>query len=161
MNEPTVVVALPEIVQTRIFSVSPEVLFKAWSDPRSLSMWMQPGDEMRPATVKVDFRVGGEFSIIMHGNEQDYEHVGRYLEIEPSRKLVFSWISLWFPPAEQATRVTLTLEPAGEGQTKLILVHDQLPPSGSYDNHLHGWARILDNAIRGCAEINASAQVQR
>ena len=43
---------------------------------------------MTRATATVDFRVGGRFRIVMHG-EKDYEHTGKYLVIEPDKKLVF------------------------------------------------------------------------
>ena len=103
---------------------------------------MCPG-EMSGASVEVDFRVGGQFRIVMHG-EQDFEQTGQYLEIEPNKRLVFSWISHWMPPEEAHTRVSVTLEPEGDGDTRLTLVHDQLPETGSYDGHRDGWSTILD-----------------
>ena len=143
----------PSIVQERVLPASPDVVFKAWSDPESLSVWMRPAEDMAKATVSVDFRIGGRFSIVMHGAERDYPHTGEYLEIVPNRKLVFTWVSHWFEPDEQNTRVTVTLEPMGAGETKLTLVHDQLPDSNSYDGHVHGWASIVSHMSDQLARV--------
>ena len=140
----------PPIVQERFLPVSPGVVFDAWSDPESLSVWMCPLDN-KGARVSLDFRVGGRFSLIMEGEEQDYEHSGEYLEIVQDRRIVFTWVSHFFPKDEQQTRVTVTMEPEGDG-TRLKLVHDQLPNTGSYDNHRNGWVSILDKLEAALAE---------
>ena len=140
----------PPIVQERFLPVPPSVVFKACSDPESLAIWMCPMDN-KGARVSLDFRVGGKYSLIMEGEEQDYEHSGEYLEIEQDRKIVMTWISHFFPKEEQQTRVTVTMEPEGEG-TRLKLVHDQLPNTGSYDNHRNGWVSILDKLEAALAD---------
>jgi len=56
----------------------------------------------------------------------------------------FTWVSDFIADAEAHTRVTVTLEPAGPGQTRLHLEHDELPDSDTYAGHEAGWARILD-----------------
>lgn len=131
------------IVQERLIAAPPAAVFDAWRDPESIRVWMCPDPEMSEASVEVDFRVGGRFRIVMHGAEQDYDHTGEYVEIDPPRRLVFTWISHFIRDAEQRTRVTLELEDAGEGKTQLLLVHDELPSSDAYDGHDDGWAEIL------------------
>ncbi len=131
------------IVQERDLRASPEAVFRAWSDPARLSGWLCPAEGMRPASVELDFRVGGAFRIVMHGAERDYGQTGVYLEIDPPKRLVFTWVSDFVPEAVAATRVTVSLEPAGSG-TRLRLVHDELPDSDTYDGHAAGWSRILD-----------------
>ena len=130
------------IVQERTLPAALDVAFRAWSDPQSLAIWMCPAADMTRATATVDFRVGGRFRIVMHG-EKDYEHTGEYLVIEPDKKLVFSWISHFVSPDEAQTRVTVTFEPAGERETRLRLVHDELPATNTYDGHVQGWVTIL------------------
>jgi uncharacterized protein YndB with AHSA1/START domain len=130
------------IVQERVLEAEPEQVFAAWSDPESLAVWMCPG-ELTGATAEVDFRVGGRFRIVMHGRERDYAQHGEYLEIDPPKRLVLSWVSEWVPAGEAATRLTLTLEPEAGGRTRLVLVHDGLPPTDSYAGHPDGWSSIL------------------
>jgi uncharacterized protein YndB with AHSA1/START domain len=133
---------MKEIVQERVLAAAPEIVFAAWRDPTSLAVWMCPDAAMSHASVEVDFRVGGRFRIVMHGT-RDYEHSGEYLEIEPARRLVFTWVSHFMPAAEQRTRVRVTFEPVGTDRTHLRLVHTELPDTDSYDGHRAGWATIL------------------
>ena len=131
------------LVFERVLPATPEVVFQHWSDPDSLSRWMKPAETMRDARVEVDFRVGGRFRIAMQG-EQEFVQRGEYLEIEPGRRIVFRWISEWMPPGEQETLVSVSLEAVGADQTRLVMVHEQLPDSDSYAGHEGGWNRILD-----------------
>jgi uncharacterized protein YndB with AHSA1/START domain len=131
------------IVQERILHAAPEEVFAAWSDAEGMAAWMCPGPDTTHATVEVDFRVGGRFRIIMHG-ERDYTHSGEYLEIEPPRRLVFTWVSEWVDASEARTRVSVSIEPVGAGRSRIVLVHDELPGTGTYEGHPRGWATILD-----------------
>jgi uncharacterized protein YndB with AHSA1/START domain len=131
------------IVQERVVRAPVEAVFRAWSDPESLSLWMCPADDMTPATVEVDFRVGGGFRITMHGADQGYEHEGEYLEIEAPKRLVFSWISHFVPAPYSRTRVSVAIEALGERESRVTLVHDELPDTDHYDGHTDGWSEIL------------------
>lgn len=130
------------ILQERIVAATPEEVFAAWSDPAGLRVWMCPGADMTAATVELDFRVGGRFRIVMHG-ARDYAHHGEYLEIDPPRRLVFTWISEWLAPAIAATRVSVTIAPAGRDASRLTLVHEEIPDGDAYQGHPDGWATIL------------------
>ena len=131
------------IVQERVIAAAPEVVFSAWSDPESLRVWMCPSPDISRASAEVDFRVGGSFRIVMHGKEGDYGQTGEYLEIDAPNRLVFTWVSDFVPPEEAKTRVTVTFEPVGSG-TRLVLTHDELPESDTYEGHRGGWATIID-----------------
>lgn len=130
------------LVLERILPAPPDVVFEHWSDPKSLAEWMKPGPEMRPAVVEVDFRVGGRFRIAMQG-EAEYVVHGEYLDIEPDKRIVFVWNSEWMPEGEQRTLVSVSLEAQGEEETRLLLVHEELPDGNAYDGHEAGWSRIL------------------
>ena len=97
---------------------------------------------MQEASVALDFRVGGAFEIVMHG-ERAYRQHGRYLEIEAPRRLVMLWISDWMPEGERETRLTVEFEAVELASTRLVLTHDRLPASDAYDGHPEGWRRIL------------------
>ena len=138
------------IVVERLIAASVDDVFAAWSSADSMSEWMCPAETISHASVEADFRVGGGFSIVMHGQEGDFQQTGEYLEIDPPKRLSFTWISPWAPQDEQDTRVTVSLEPAGEGKTMLRLVHEAI--TTWYDNHEQGWAAILaklDERISG------------
>ena len=132
------------IVQERLLAAAPEEVFAAWSDPSRLALWMCPSEGMKPASVDLDFRVGGQFQIVMHGENEDYRQAGEFLEIDPPKRLAFTWVSDFVPEAEAATRVTVSIDPDPSG-SRLRLVHDQLPDTDTYDGHVGGWSRILDH----------------
>ena len=138
------------IIVERILPAPPHEVFAEWSDAESLSDWMRPAEAMAPATVDLDFRVGGSFRIVMHGDEDFAQH-GEYLEIEENRRIVFTWISEWMPPAERRTLVTVSLEPVGTDRTRLLLVHEGLAEGERYAGHDDGWVRILSGLAQRMA----------
>ncbi|MCG8588762.1 MAG: SRPBCC domain-containing protein [Proteobacteria bacterium] len=131
------------IVLERVFDAAVDRVFRAWSDAESMARWMCPGDVAR-TTATLDFQVGGRFQIVMHGAERDFAHEGRYLEIDPPRRLAFTWVSTWLPEAERATRVRVEFEALGDDRTRLTLVHDELPAGDAYAGHDAGWKSILE-----------------
>jgi uncharacterized protein YndB with AHSA1/START domain len=142
------------IVQERVLAATPEEVFAAWSDPESLRAWMCPGD-VRRAEAQVDFRVGGRFRIVMYGREA-YSHHGEYLEIDPPRRLVFTWVSEFLPEAVSRTRVSVTFTRLAAGGTRLRLVHEALPAGDWYAGHEQGWSDILarlDEVLRPGATV--------
>jgi uncharacterized protein YndB with AHSA1/START domain len=128
----------------RVLDAAPEAVFDAWGDAESLAVWMCPGAGIERATATVDFRVGGRFRIAMHAPERDYVQHGEYLEIDPPKRIVLSWISEWIPTGEAATRVTVTFGPEPGGRTRLVLVHDGLSGGDAYSGHPEGWRAILE-----------------
>jgi uncharacterized protein YndB with AHSA1/START domain len=91
--------------------------------------------------AEVDLRVGGALRIVMRGEGTVIEHFGKYIEIDPPRRLVFTWASPY--TGAEPSLVTLELEPAGAEGTHLLLVHSQLPESVA-KSHRHGWGTMLD-----------------
>lgn len=134
--------AKPALVLERILPARPEVVFEHWSDAESLALWMRPEESMGNATVEVDFRIGGAFEIVMHGDQHFRQH-GEFLEIEQNRRLVLRWVSDWMPPGERETKLTITFEAADGNATHLVLTHEALPESDAYDGHVAGWTLIL------------------
>ena len=126
----------------RTLPASPEEAFRAWTDPASLGAWMRPGEGIR-TEARCDVKVGGRFEIVMHGEENVYVQHGEYLEIDPPKRLVFSWVSEALPEAR--TRVTVEFAPAEGGDTLLTLVHEDMPEGDAYAGYENGWNRILEH----------------
>jgi uncharacterized protein YndB with AHSA1/START domain len=89
--------------------------------------------------VANDPQPGGRFRVVMLGENTEIEHVGQYLELDPGRRLRFTWRS---PYTGGDSVVTVELEPARDG-TRLTLVHDGLPDEHRR-SHAGGWGQILD-----------------
>jgi len=80
-----------ELTLTRVFAAPRTLVFEAWSKPEHLQMWWGPGHGFTNPAVKVDFRVGGEWQIVMRGPDGvEFPCGGVYKEIVPPEKLVFT-----------------------------------------------------------------------
>ena len=95
------------------FEVDMETLWKAITDPNELARWF--GDE-----AEVDLRPGGDAVMV-------WENHGRYAvrieEVDPPRRLVWSWVhepGVAFEDAP-ATRIEWTVGPVAGGGTTLHL----------------------------------------
>lgn len=133
----------------RTLSAAPKDVFAALTQSQKMNQWFF-GMDGGSARVEQDFRVGGTYTINMlkeNGEpgscdgEQRYAPHGEYLEIDPPRRLVFSWISEGF--VENST-VTIELE-AFEKGTKLVLTHEL--PSDAIEAHTHGWNACLEHLV--------------
>jgi uncharacterized protein YndB with AHSA1/START domain len=141
----------PGIVEIRRRLPAPIAeVFRWWTEPDRLREWMSPTGSVE---AEVDLRVGGAIRIVMSGPGAVIEHVGEYLEIDPPRRLVFTWASVF--TGAQPSVVTVELEPDGEGATQLRLVHVHLPEPAAV-THRDGWGTMLDRLadnLRKEAEI--------
>ncbi len=122
----------------QIISGPPDAVFDAWLDPEQLKLWFC-GSNTTVGEVETDARVGGAYRIVMRDADRDWPHTGIYKEIDPPRRLVFTWHSP--STSEEETLVTVTLEPEA-GKTRLRLVHERLP-SATLEGHREGWMELF------------------
>lgn len=129
----------------RHLQASPERAFDAWLDAERLRRFMCPGD-IRRSEVELDPRVGGQFRIVMHGDEGCYEHTGEFREIQRPSRLVFTWRSM--ATHERTTLVTLEFAAEGGVGCRLRLTHELLPDAEAAHKHSDGWTSILDQLAK-------------
>jgi len=129
----------------KVIKAPQEVVFNAWLNPKTISNFMLPMPGMKNPKVEVDAHVGGSFTIIMYGQEQEMLHKGQYLEITPSTKLVFTWESD-FSPADST--VTLEFSKIDENTTNIELTHLKFYSEETRGQHEGGWGNILDTLMQ-------------
>lgn len=137
----------PSLTLARRLKASPAQVFSAWTDPEKIAQWFGPGDTI-PGSVKVydlDVRVGGAFRIGFDARDEYHEVGGKYREVVPNERLVFSWA--WHSTPERESRVTITLKPEGD-LTFLTLTHDKFFDDAARDGHKRGWTGTLDKLER-------------
>lgn len=122
-------------------------VFMWWTEADRLRQWMSP---IGTVEAEVDLRVGGALRIVMRGDGVVIEHVGEYVEIEPPRRLVFTWVSRF--TSVEPSLVTVELEPDGADATLLRLVHSRLPESIA-TSHEEGWGAMLDRLRSGLLAV--------
>lgn len=90
----------------------------------------------------MDVRVGGSYRIAFRTQDGlEHQVSGVYEEVEPERRLVFSWA--WQSTPERVSRVTVELEPAGQG-CELRFVHERFFDLAASENHARGWGASFD-----------------
>lgn len=79
-----------ELVITRVFDASPDVVFQAWTDPKQMEQWWGPHRYTNPV-CELDVRPGGAWRIVMRAPDGvEYECGGVYSEVVKPERLVFS-----------------------------------------------------------------------
>jgi uncharacterized protein YndB with AHSA1/START domain len=132
--------AKPVLRITRMLPAKPQEVFAAWIDPDCARHWMAPGS-MTVAELEMDPRPGGTFRLVMRGEQGEITHTGVYREVDPPRRLVFTWKS----PATLGSETIVTVEFHERGDaTELILTHEELPDEPTADRHRGGWTSIAE-----------------
>ncbi len=130
----------------RAFRDVPERVFAAWLDADSAGQWLFATASHPIAEVTIDPRVGGEFRFVERRGGI-FEHVGRYLDIAPPRRLAFT-LSMEGRP-RLVTRVAIDIVPRPAG-CRLLLSQNNVPlavlerTEGRWTGILYGLAQMLD-----------------
>jgi uncharacterized protein YndB with AHSA1/START domain len=118
-----------ELVVTRHFDAPPHLVFAAWTNPDLLMRWWAPKSfGITFLSCEVDARTGGSYRFVFGhpASEQPMAFFGRYLEVIPNAKLV--WTNEESPDGQIST---VTFEDLG-GRTRLVL-HDLYPSAQALD----------------------------
>ena len=70
---------------------------------------------------------------------------GTYREVEPQRRLVYTWA--WESTPERESLVTVEFVRSGDG-TDLVLTHERFADRDARDRHGVGWSACLDRLAR-------------
>jgi uncharacterized protein YndB with AHSA1/START domain len=129
----------PAIELRRTFRASAAAVFRAWTQPAALREWWCPPGWVASA-IEIDLRVGGAYRIAMRRGPGAGEVAvrGRFLEVQPAQRLVFTWGWENAFPGSPETRVVVELHELG-GITELVLRHENFADTGSAQQHWSGW----------------------
>jgi len=132
----------------RRFRASPERVFQALTQPAALREWWCPPGWIA-GEIDLDLRVGGAYRIAMTrmGDRKQLAVSGRFLEVQPPERLVYTW--RWEGAfAEMAeTQVTLELQ-RSENETLLVLWHENFADPAIREQHRTGWIAACNRLDR-------------
>jgi uncharacterized protein YndB with AHSA1/START domain len=118
-----------ELVVTRTVNGPARIVFEAWTKPELLKRWWVPKSfGVSLLSCEADVRVGGRYRLVFaHGASNPMEFFGRYLEVTPHSRLV--WTN---DEGEDGGPVTTVTFEEKEGKTLLVL-HELYPSKEALD----------------------------
>lgn len=124
----------------KVFRSTAEEVFQAWTDPASVRHWMCPDPSVRITRLDWTPVEGASYRIDMSVDGELVAFRGRFIEVLPHRRIIFSWTSS--RTDEEETKVTVEITSVADG-AEVRLVHDALPTSEAAAEHAAGWENIL------------------
>jgi len=118
-----------EVVVTRTFDGPARIVFDAWTTPELIMKWWTPKSfGITFISCEADVRPGGTYRFVMGhpAFDKPMAFVGRYLEVDPPRRLV--WTN---EESEEGSVTTATFEEK-DGMTHLVL-SDLYPSKAALD----------------------------
>jgi uncharacterized protein YndB with AHSA1/START domain len=141
-----------ELLITRIFDAPASLVFALWSEPEHMKHWMGPANFSCPE-AEIDFRIGGAYrAMIKSAAHGENWFGGIYREIEPDRRLVFTFAWDTGPSAGAETLVTITFEEQG-GKTVQTFHQKHFLNVERRDSHVGGWIATFDKQQAYLARI--------
>jgi len=123
------------------FQVPVEQLYSAWNDPEQLKQWWKPmGNTL--AEVNNDLKEGGTVRYVF--NDETIVISGQYEQVQPNKKLVYSWD---WQLKEDALRnasykLTIDFKEAGSGSS-LHILQENFENEEVMQPHREGWEKGL------------------
>ena len=135
-----------DAIVTEIYIAAPaEDVFRALVDPAFVVKWWggQGAEQsFRCTHFQSDLRTGGQWhSSGVDGQGRPFEAEGEYVEIDPPRLLVQTWVASW--AAQVKTTVRWELKSTGDG-TLVRHQHSGLAAHPRASKSFRGWSRIMD-----------------
>jgi uncharacterized protein YndB with AHSA1/START domain len=119
-----------ELVMTRTFNGPARIVFEAWTKPELLKRWWAPKSfGVSFISCEADVRAGGTYRFVFGrpGSEQPMAFFGKYIEVTPHSRLV--WTN--DEGGEGGAVTTVTFE---ERDSKtLVVMHDLYPSKEALD----------------------------
>jgi uncharacterized protein YndB with AHSA1/START domain len=130
------------ITLTRTVAASPDRVFAWWTEADLLATWWWP--QLAGTSYDVDARQGGGYRI--ESPVIGAVVGGVYAEVDPPRRLAFTWVWEQDGIAEPEEQVEVDLEPDGAGTAVTVRHRSADVLEGSSTEQ--GWKDVLDRLVR-------------
>ncbi len=130
------------ITLNRTIPASPAEVYGAWLDPATPGT---PWNRSECEKVILEAKIDGVFYFKRVSPEQvEFPHFGRFVRLEPAKKIEYTWMSPFTHGLESV--VTVELEKKGD-DTLLQLRHSNLPDDELGHMHNAGWVSRIDALV--------------
>ena len=127
----------------RTFGGPAHKVFEAWTNVEVLRRWWHGEHDWETPQAELDLRVGGAIRIVMRDPHrgQDYGGRGEFTEIDPPRRLAYTWAWDDDPSTQQLVEVEFT----DHGDRTTVVFTNSGIPAQAKDDHVFGWQNSFDN----------------
>jgi len=141
-----------ELVVTRTFNGPARIVFEAWTRPELLKRWWVPKScGLSLLSCEADVRVGGRYRLVFaHGASTPMEFYGRYIEVTPHSRLV--WTNDEGDDGGAVTTVTFE----EQGAKTLLVMRDLYPSKEALDAALAGMEGGMRETLEQLDELVAT-----
>ncbi|TGK21020.1 SRPBCC domain-containing protein [Leptospira fluminis] len=139
--------ATPFVIE-RVYSASPDHVWKAITDKNRMKEWYFDLSEFKP-------EVGFEFSFEAGPEDKKYVHLCKISEAIPGKKLTYSWKYQGYPGD---SKVIFELFSEGNAGTKIRLTHEGIEtfpnddPAFARENFQAGWTELIGTQLKNFLE---------
>jgi uncharacterized protein YndB with AHSA1/START domain len=136
----------------RTYDAPAEAVFEAWTSEEVLRRWFHAVHDWETTEAEVDPRVGGTVRVVMRDPHKDEEYGGggRYTEIDPPRRLAFTWT--WDDPERNYQQLIEIEFEEADGATRVRFTQTGLWNEEELRSHERGWTSCFENLERALAE---------
>ena len=130
----------------RAYRAPVQAVFDAWTSEEVTASLVPRRARLGDHRGEVDLRVGGDVRVVMRDPHKDVEYGGggKYTEIEPPRRLAFTW--LW-DGNDKRQLIEVDFEET-DGITTVRFTHSGLWDEESVRSHEDGWGKCFENLER-------------
>ena len=129
----------------RVLSAPSSDVFRALCEPQELAKWWGP-DGFAIPSIDSDLRPGGSYRIAMQPPEGALFYLaGEFTEVDPPRKLSYTFRWEDPDPEDCETLVTLTLREVGGTSTELTFHQGDFETERRRALHEEGWTQSLNH----------------
>jgi len=149
-----------ELIVTRTFNGPARIVFEAWTKPELLKRWWAPRSVgVTFISCEVDLRPGGTYRFVFghRSSEQPMEFFGKYVEVTPHSRLV--WTN--DEGGEGGAVTTVTFEE--RGADTLVVLHDIYASKEALDDAIasgstSGFGEAFEQLDEFLATLGASVE---
>ena len=155
------------IIVEGYFAATRARVFQAWTDPKIVMQWFgRRPNSLHSATI--DLRQGGVWRFVESKDEEkSFEFEGEYLDIEPGKRLVFTWskVIAYATGERESTpysQVEVVFTATGNG-THVRLIHSDIHSEDLRKGFCGGWEFAFNtmSALLGNAEGVSQLGIER
>ncbi|MGZ4163347.1 MAG: SRPBCC family protein [Tumebacillaceae bacterium] len=132
---------------THLFPGTCELVFQAWTNKEQLEMWFGP-EGYSTEVQQLDVSVGGTYEFALKRPDGHVASLsGKYLEVHPNEKLVFTW--RWSDWGQELEDTLVTVQFIDKGiSTEVALTHENFAHQAAMEGHKFAWSSIVGESLR-------------